>query len=610
MKTLVKRLVIAVLVVGVVGAAYAFTTRNGASKKNEVTYESGEVTREDVRSFVTATGIIEPHRIVDIKSNVAGRIDKLYVDLGATVRAGQPIMDIDPTDTRTAYDQAEADLRAAVARKQQAEFNHQQQILQVEARIASAEKALESAQARLTEARVNARVQPELTEASVAQSTASLTSAEKSLAQAKENKTMLQEQLAQLQSVTIPRNEESIRAALADAKANMGTLQAEYQRQRNLMGQGYVAKSDVEQAYARLASAQAAHRNAQERMRTLEDENELAIKEMKARIAASDAGIAEASARVAQAQAALTLAKKNAYLVEVREQETKAAAAAVNQARAELKSARAEKNQVDVRKREIAAAEAQIVRGRASVQQADINRGYTRITSPMDGVVIAKQLGVEQGTVIPSSRGSIGSTNYLMQVGDITKLWIKCNVDETDIGQVSEGQKVTVKVDAYPSRLIDGKVIRIDPQAIIEQNVTMIPVTVELAQPDPLFKPGMNATCEFVVDEVTNVLTVPNEALRETDGVFRVQKMEGGKPGEPIEVGVGLAGQDKTEVITDALQEGDQVLTRTIEPERPEANNPFASPFGRRDRNRGGAGGAGGAGGRGGAGGGGRGGGR
>ena len=217
---------------------------------------------------------------------------------------------------------------------------------------------------------------------------------------------------------------------------------------------------------------------------------------------------------------------------------------------------------------------------------------YTRITAPMDGVVTLKQVGVEQGTVIPSSRGSIGSTNALMQVGDITRLWVKCNVDETDIGQVSKGQKVTVKVDAYPSLLIDGTVIRIDPQAILEQNVTMIPVTVELADPDPRFKPGMNATCEFIVDEAVNVLAVPNEALREAEGVYTVQKMLNGAPTPPIEGEVGIAGQDRTEVRSDELQEGDQVVTRVIEPEEEETNNPFGNPFGRRrdrNQNRGGA---------------------
>src|SRR5204862_5179578 len=123
-----------------------------------------------------------------------------------------------------------------------------------------------------------------------------------------------------------------------------------------------------------------------------------------------------------------------------------------------------------------------------------------------------------------------GSTNALIQIGDTSRLWVVCDVDETDIGQVQTGQKVTVKVDAYPSMLIEGKVIRIDPQAKIDQNVTMIPVTVEINLPDNRFKPGMNAECEFVVAEAKDVLTVPNEALRESEGSYRVQKLVNGRP--------------------------------------------------------------------------------
>jgi HlyD family secretion protein len=255
-------------------------------------------------------------------------------------------------------------------------------------------------------------------------------------------------------------------------------------------------------------------------------------------------------------------------------------------------------NAIKVRQAEIITADAQIVRAQAAVSQAKTNQEFTEIRSPRDGVVLAKN--VEQGTIIASSRGSIGATNAMLQIGDVSKLWIVCNVDETDIAQVSVGQDVSIKVDAYPSQEPSGKVIRIDPQAKVEQNVTLIPVTVEIDDPDVRFKPLMNAECEFIVDEAKGVVTVPNEALKEAEDIYKVQKAgPNGKPelgpdGKPkeTEVRVGLAGPDRTE-IREGLQAGDKVITKTIVPEKPQTNNPF-NPFG--GMNKGGKGGGGGGG--------------
>ncbi|MGQ9525319.1 MAG: efflux RND transporter periplasmic adaptor subunit [Armatimonadota bacterium] len=566
-----------VLILIAAGTYVLAAMRNAGRANSGTTYEFGTVTRGDVRSFVSATGTIQPWKVVDIKSNVAGRVDRLFVDLGDRVKAGDLIALIDPTDTQAAFEQAKADLTAALAKKAQAEVSLVQQKEQAKARVLAAQKAVESARARLAQARVNMLAQPAITNSSIAQQEAALVSARKSATQARQNKAQLEEQLAQLRDVTIPLNIETVEANLAQAQANLETAQAEYDRQKELLAKGFVAKSDVETAYAKLATAQAALRTAQQRKRTLERENALALQELTTRIAAADAAIEESEARVKQAEAALQLAKENRYQIDVRNHEYAAAQAAVRQAEAELASARAELNQIAIKEKDIVSAQTQIIRSRAALKQAQTNLTYTRIVAPRDGVVIAKN--VEEGTVVPSSRASIGSTNALVQLGDTSRLWVVCSVDETDIGQVSVGQKVTVKVDAYPSLLVDGKVIRIDPQATVEQNVTMIPVTVEILEPDERFKPGMSAECEFIVDEAFNVLTVPNEALVESDGVYRVRKLVNGQVKE-FEVEVGIAGPDATE-IRSGLKEGEQVITKIIEPQRSQVNNPFAPQFGR-----------------------------
>jgi HlyD family secretion protein len=591
----IKRIVTLAVVGGVAWWGWGFFKGNGAEKKDEVTYETGKSERGSVRSFVTATGVIQPFKVVDVKSNVAGRIDRLYVDLGQPVKKGQLIAEIDPTDTVTALEQANSDLQSAQARRFQALASLRQQEASAYARIAGAEQSIAGAKARMAQAAANKDAQPDLTTYSIDQAKAAKSSAEKSLTQARETKRTLEEQLAQLREVTIPLNIRTANANASQARANAQTAESEYRRQRELLAQGYVAKSEVEDAYARLATARSNVETADQRKATMERENQISIREMQSRIAGAQSSIEEAQDRIDQAEASLRLANKNRYLTDVRDAEYDAAEATHKQALADLRAARSELETIKVRRAEITAANAQITRVNASVRQAKTNLSYTRIVAPRDGVVIAKN--VEEGTVVPSSRASIGSTNALLQLGDISTLWVVCDVDETDIGQVSVGQKVTVKVDAFPSSLPEGKVIRIDPQAKVEQNVTLIPVTVQLEMADLRFRPGMNATCEFIVDEVEDVVTVPNEALKERgEGEFYVQQLENGKP-KDIPVTPGLAGPDTTE-IREGLKEGEDVITRIIEPEKPQTNNPFASPFGRPPGGggRGGPGGSGGGG--------------
>ena len=556
----------------------------GKSAKDEITYETGTAEMGDVRSFVTATGTIQPWKTVDIKSNVAGRIDKLYVDLGQTVKAGDRIMDIDPTDTATALKQAEADQKAAEARRTQAQISVVQERLQANARLSAARRSLESAKARLAQADANAKVQPALTQSAIAQAEASLASAEKAKTQAERNRDQMRQQLAMRKDVSNPFELLSATTSVEQARANVVTQEAEYRRQRQLLAQGFASMADVQTAYSRYASAKATHDNALQRSKTQSVSNNLNEAEMASRLDEAGSRIDETEARINQAKAALDLANQNKVQIEVRRHERAAAQAAVKQAEADIEVATAALQAVAVRQQDIASAESQIVRAQAAQSQASTNLGYTTVVAPRDGIVIAKN--VEEGTVVPSSRGSIGSTNALIQIGDVSKLWVVCNVDETDIGQISEQQKVTIKVDAYPSLLPEGKVIRIDPQAKVEQNVTLIPVTVEIDDPDRRFKPLMNAECEFIVDEALQVLTVPNEALKEDQGAYTVTKMgpdkkptmgTDGKP-KPMPVEVGLAGADRTE-IKSGLKEGELVITKTIVPEKPQANNPF-NPFG------------------------------
>src|SRR5262245_373849 len=97
-------------------------------------------------------------------------------------------------------------------------------------------------------------------------------------------------------------------------------------------------------------------------------------------------------------------------------------------------------------------------------------------------------------------------------MADLTTMQVRAKVDEVDIGQVRPGQRVRVSVDAYPGRSFEGGVAKIEPLAVVEQNVTLFPVLVRLANPEDLLRPGMNADVSIEIAAREDVVAVPNAA--------------------------------------------------------------------------------------------------
>jgi multidrug efflux pump subunit AcrA (membrane-fusion protein) len=137
------------------------------------------------------------------------------------------------------------------------------------------------------------------------------------------------------------------------------------------------------------------------------------------------------------------------------------------------------------------------------------------------------------------------------------------NVDETDIGKITLGQVVEVTMDAYPDESYAGMVVKIAPQTLTAQNVTTVPVTVNVIEPKTHLKPGMAATCNFIIgEERKDVLCVPNEAVKSKGDGNYVMVMRDGVQTE-VTVVIGLAGDDVTEIVSGDVKEGDLVVTST-----------------------------------------------
>ena len=157
-------------------------------------------------------------------------------------------------------------------------------------------------------------------------------------------------------------------------------------------------------------------------------------------------------------------------------------------------------------------ANAAVIRGRTELENARDRMTDTRLRAPLNGTIIAKN--VELGTVISSPTQDVGGGTLLFRMANLDTVQVRTLVDETDIGKVQPGYRATITVDAYPNRPFEGTVLKIEPQATVQQNVTMFPVLVRIANPGHLLKPGMNTEVEVHVGRRENVLAIPNSALR------------------------------------------------------------------------------------------------
>ena len=156
-------------------------------------------------------------------------------------------------------------------------------------------------------------------------------------------------------------------------------------------------------------------------------------------------------------------------------------------------------------------ARAQLIKARTNLELAQEKLGDVTIRAPINGTIISKS--VEAGTIIASASGNVSGGTTLMQMADLSEMQVRTLVDETDIGKVQPGQTARVQVEAYPNQTFVGSVLKIEPQAVVDQNVTMFPVLVRLDNREGLLKPNMNAEVQVEVAQRNDVLLVPNAAV-------------------------------------------------------------------------------------------------
>ena len=203
---------------------------------------------------------------------------------------------------------------------------------------------------------------------------------------------------------------------------------------------------------------------------------------------------------------------------------------------------------------------AQVASAEASLKQLEEQLGYTTIVSPIDGVVLSRD--VQMGDAV-SSILVLGSTATLvMTLGDTHQVYVKGKVDESDIGKVYMGQAARIKVQSFRDKTFVGKVTKIAPLGVEKDNVTTFEVQISIDNPGGELKANMTANAEIVLEEHKNVLTVPDQAvLYDKDRNASVWiPDEKAKDGHRIvSIKVGISNGSRVEVLS-GLKAGDKVV--------------------------------------------------
>src|ERR1051325_1895119 len=327
-----------------------------------------------------------------------------------------------------------------------------------------------------------------------------------------------------------------------------GTISALYADFNSTVKKGQViaqldpaqAKAQVEQAQANLQQARASLANAQAAVTDAQAKNLAA----KSTVQNNQAGVSGAEANVAVLKAqqddALSLLKQQEALLksgviaqrdyDVSMTAYKTAEAKYNQAVAQLNQAKlteqssqsagvaqsqagVEQSQAQVQQSQaqVQQAAAQVQQAQAALNLAQVNLSHTTITSPIDGIVVSRNVNVGQTVA-----ASLSAPTLFTIANDLTQMQVIANIDQADIGLVEQAKSVKFSVDAFPGKEFDGKIEQMRLNPVNVQNVVTYNVVIDVANPDQKLKPGMTANMTITIDERNNVLKVPNAALRFT----------------------------------------------------------------------------------------------
>ena len=216
--------------------------------------------------------------------------------------------------------------------------------------------------------------------------------------------------------------------------------------------------------------------------------------------------------------------------------------------------------QLQVLQAKIAQSQAEVARDKANLAQLEEQLSYTDIVSPIDGIVLSRD--VEVGDAVSSILVLGSSATLVMTIGDTSQVYVKGKVDESDIGRVYLGQPSRIKVESFKDKTFNGKVTKISPMGVEKDNVTTFEVRVSIDNPGGELKAEMTANAEIILDEHKSVLQIPEGAIiydKDRNASVQIPDPKAKDGQRKVAINIGISNGAKTEVLK-GLNEGDQVI--------------------------------------------------
>ena len=342
--------------------------------------------------------------------------------------------------------------------------------------------------------------------------------------------------VAQLDPSTAKAQVEQARANLEQARASLVNARAAVTNSRagvsDAQARNLAAKSTVQNNAAGVSGAEA-------NVAVLKAQQDDALSLLKQQesllkagvIAQRDYDVAITAYKTSEARYNQAVAQLNqAKLVE---QSSSSAGMAQSQAAVEQSQAQVQQSQAQVQQ-----AAAQVQQAQAALSLAEVNLSHTTIASPIDGIVVSRDVNVGQTVA-----ASLSAPTLFTIANDLTQMQVIANIDQADIGLVEQAKSVKFSVDAFPGKDFDGKIaeMRLNPTNV--QNVVTYNVVINVDNPEQKLKPGMTANLTITIDERNDVLKVPNSALRFTPQDATRQRTGSGNAGGQNQGGQGGQGQ-------------------------------------------------------------------
>jgi HlyD family secretion protein len=423
--------------------------------------------------------------------------------------------------------------------------------------------------------------------------------------------------VAQLDPSVAKAQVEQARANLEQARAGLAQARAAVVNSRagvtDAQARNLAAKSTVQNNQAGVSGAEA-------NVAVLKAQQDDALSLLKQQesllragvIAQRDYDVAQTAYKTAEARYNQAVAQLNQ--AKLSEQSSSSAGIAQSQAVVEQSKAQVEQSQAQVQQ-----ASAQVQQAQAALSLSEVNLSHTTIASPIDGVVVSRDVSVGQTVA-----ASLSAPTLFTIANDLTQMQVIANIDQADIGLVEQAKSVKFTVDAFPGKDFEGKIEQMRLNPVNVQNVVTYNVVIDVDNPEQKLKPGMTANLTITIDERNDVLKVPNSALRFTPQDATRQRTGAGNAGRQIRgsgsqfapasapvlpgqtrvvwvlgadgkpdrrrIKVGLSDGTATEVVEGDLNEGDMVITgqQISGASRPASAQTTAPGFGNAPRGAGG----------------------